>query len=125
VETVSNGAYNWEPTRELVPLAATVHRKTQKSIGFRANEQLINRKRPGHCVRIVSQKSSAIVTVECGAETGVRDCPPASESHVIELRYDSGVLHVNQPYYRMLCALHRTHSRMVAMTRTIHLFSFI
>ena len=36
--------------------AATVHRKTQKSIGFRANEQLIDRKRPGHCVRIVSQK---------------------------------------------------------------------
>jgi hypothetical protein len=55
--------------------AATVHRKRQKSIGFRANEQLIDRKRPGHCVRIVSQKSSAIVTVECGAETGVWDGP--------------------------------------------------
>jgi hypothetical protein len=63
----------------VVPLGtnrvATVHWNTQKSIGFRANEQLINRKRPGHCVRTVLRKSPAIVTVECGAEMGVRGGP--------------------------------------------------
>jgi hypothetical protein len=30
--------------------------QTPKSIAFRANEQLINKKRPGHCVRTVLRK---------------------------------------------------------------------
>lgn len=89
----------------VVPLGinrvATVHWTTQKSIGFRANGQLSNRKRSGHCVRIVLRKSPAIVTVECGAEMGVRG-GPCEYSYVIELEFDSGVLHVNQPCCRML-----------------------
>jgi hypothetical protein len=84
VETVSDGACDWSRQGNGLPLvctrAATVHRKKRRrALASEQTRQLINGKRPDHYVRIVFRKSSAIVTVECGAETGVRGWGPASE----------------------------------------------
>jgi len=81
--------------------------------------QLINGKRTDHYVRIVFRKSSAIVTVECGAETGVRGWGPASEVVLLSSNMIVAFFIVNQPYYHMLHALRRTGLRRLAVASTI------